>query len=231
MSKYRGVARDEFGNALNGASVTIYEADGTTAATIYSDTELATAESNPLTTGSDGVYEFYAYPGYYDVQVAKTGYTTTTLSNEVIGTSIASCTGANAGSIAPGVTPDEIGNTALGGVHLATQWVSNEWTVDVDTGRYTYTGDETIIVEAIASVAVQTTVAGTVGIYAYKNFAVTATIFGRTIFQCPTGSQYSGNAVGIAELDTNDYISFGINTSGGGTLSMYYSNYIIKRIG
>lgn len=85
MSYYRGVARDEFGNSLNEASVSVFEPDGVTLATIYSEETLTTGQANPFTTGADGVYDFYSDPGYYDIQVAKTGFTTVTLANQVVG--------------------------------------------------------------------------------------------------------------------------------------------------
>ena len=85
MSYHRGVARDEYGNSLSGASVTIYDAGTTTASTLYSEETLVTSEDNPFETGTDGVYEFWADPGLYDIQIAKAGFSTTTISNMQVG--------------------------------------------------------------------------------------------------------------------------------------------------
>jgi hypothetical protein len=85
MSFHRGVARDTLGNALNGASVSVFEPGTTTEASIYSEETLTTSLSNPFETGEDGVYEFYAEPSYYDIQVAKSGFTTVNLSDQVLG--------------------------------------------------------------------------------------------------------------------------------------------------
>lgn len=85
MAKHRGVARDEFGNSLSGASVTVYDAGTTDEATIYSDIEMTAALDNPASTDDDGSYVFYTTPGIYDIQVAKSGFTTKTLEDEQIG--------------------------------------------------------------------------------------------------------------------------------------------------
>lgn len=85
MSYHRGVARDTAGNSLNEASVTVLEPGTTTEASLFSEETLTTSLDNPITTGVDGVYEFYVDPGYYDIQVAKSGFTTVTLEDEVVG--------------------------------------------------------------------------------------------------------------------------------------------------
>jgi len=100
MAHHRGVARDEYGNSISGATVTVYEAGTTTAATIYSDGTFDTSEDNPFTTGDDGVYEFYADPGLYDIQIAKAGFTTTTLENAIVGQVFCYASGASGGAYA-----------------------------------------------------------------------------------------------------------------------------------
>ena len=161
MSKYRGVARDEYGNSLNAASVTVYEQDGTTLATIYSDSELATTEANPFPAGTDGTYTFYAPPGYYDVQVAKAGYTTVTLTDELVGNVMAVFSSLDAGQkVGAGSTPNIIGNTNLGAVHLVESYESKGFSIDVDTGVMTYTGAPTIVVECVAKAVYTDAVGG-----------------------------------------------------------------------
>lgn len=75
MEHYSNVAQDQNGRAIVGATVTVYTADTTTPASIYSDNGL-TVKSNPFTTGIDGIYDFYAADGKYDIQITKFGYTT-----------------------------------------------------------------------------------------------------------------------------------------------------------
>jgi len=85
MAYNRGVARDEAGNAIGGASVSVFQEGTTTEATIYSDPALTTTISNPITTDASGVYEFWIVAGIYDIQIAATGFTTVTLTDITIG--------------------------------------------------------------------------------------------------------------------------------------------------
>jgi len=52
-------------SALTGASVSIFESDGVTLATIYTDYTAATAAGNPTITDANGAFSFYAKPGKY----------------------------------------------------------------------------------------------------------------------------------------------------------------------
>jgi hypothetical protein len=72
MLKYINVVQDANGDAVSGASVTIYNAGTVVAATIYSD-DGVTPASNPLTTDSLGNFEFYAANGDYDIRVSYSG--------------------------------------------------------------------------------------------------------------------------------------------------------------
>ncbi len=74
MQHYTDTLFDTLGNAIAGATVTVYQAGTLTPATLYS-TNTGTALSNPLTTGLDGSFDFYAINGRYDLVMAKTGYT------------------------------------------------------------------------------------------------------------------------------------------------------------
>lgn len=60
-----------------GATVTVYLAGTTTKATLYSD-DGVTVASNPLTTSSLGLVEFYAANGKYDISYAGIGLTSFT---------------------------------------------------------------------------------------------------------------------------------------------------------
>lgn len=63
---------------LPSTTVTVYEDDGTTLATIYADEE-ETPKTNPFTTGADAVVSYWAAPGRYKTTISKAGYPTTTI--------------------------------------------------------------------------------------------------------------------------------------------------------
>ena len=73
MQHYTNTLFDTFGNAISGASVTVYAAGTTTPSTLYSD-NLGTTTANPLTTGPDGSYDFYAANGRYDLLFTHPGF-------------------------------------------------------------------------------------------------------------------------------------------------------------
>lgn len=73
MEHYTRPLQDQNGRAISGATVTVYNAGTTTLATIYSDNGVTT-KNNPITTGVDGIYDFYAANGSYSLVFSKTGY-------------------------------------------------------------------------------------------------------------------------------------------------------------
>ena len=63
MQKYASNVQQTNGDALTGASVTVYtDSAHTTKATIYSDNGI-TQTTNPLTTDAEGEFSFYAADG------------------------------------------------------------------------------------------------------------------------------------------------------------------------
>jgi hypothetical protein len=64
--KYEGVARDGAGNLINAATVSVYLAGGTTAATVYED-ESDVASVNSVTCDDDGQFEFWVRNTDYNV--------------------------------------------------------------------------------------------------------------------------------------------------------------------
>lgn len=147
MAKYRGVARDEFGNALSGASVTVYDFDTTDEATIYSDVDLATTQANPITLDADGVFVFYIAPGVYDIQVAKSGYTTTTLEDEQIGAIEAMCAIAMTTEMTIDNSYSNVINDTTSGAGSITLQHGPAFSLDADTGILTYNGNAKIKAE------------------------------------------------------------------------------------
>jgi parallel beta-helix repeat protein len=80
---FKGITRDGAGNIIPSATVSVYEAGGTTAASIYTTLAGATAV-NSVTSGTDGSFEFYISRFDYnrDTQfklvISKTGYASIT---------------------------------------------------------------------------------------------------------------------------------------------------------
>ena len=70
------------GRGVAGASVLVTTAAGATA-TIYSDNG-STTQANPMTTGVDGDFAFYAADGRYNIDISGTGFTTRTISDVLL---------------------------------------------------------------------------------------------------------------------------------------------------
>src|SRR5262245_50887147 len=73
MQRFGGVVRDTAGNSIGAATVTVYKSGTLTLATLYSDDSFS-AKLNPFSAEVDGSWFFYAKPGRYDVQYARSGY-------------------------------------------------------------------------------------------------------------------------------------------------------------
>lgn len=75
MENHSDILRDQYGRAMGGASVAVYNAGTSTLSTIYSDNG-STAKSNPfLTNALDGSFNFYAANGVYDLVYTYPGAT------------------------------------------------------------------------------------------------------------------------------------------------------------
>jgi hypothetical protein len=107
MARYLGISRDSRGNNIGSAKVYVYDVGTTTTASIYEDDAFTTAVSNPMTSDSDGTYEFYAPPGEYKLKVAKPGYADFLKDNVVIGTF------ANNYTTAEGNSGAKVGDTGI----------------------------------------------------------------------------------------------------------------------
>lgn len=73
MEHWSRPLQDQNGRAISGATVTVYRAGTSTLAALYSDNGV-TAKANPFTTPSDGIYDFYAANGIYDLVFEKPQY-------------------------------------------------------------------------------------------------------------------------------------------------------------
>ncbi len=76
MQHYTDTLFDTLGNAISGATIYVYAAGTTTASTIYSDNG-STTTTNPLTSGSDGSFDFYAANARYDLVITHASHTFT----------------------------------------------------------------------------------------------------------------------------------------------------------
>lgn len=75
MENYTEVLRDQYGRAIGGATVVVYQAGTQTPATLYSDNGV-TQTTNPLVTEMlTGQFNFYAANGVYDIQYFSPGAT------------------------------------------------------------------------------------------------------------------------------------------------------------
>ena len=66
-------------NSIEAANlaVTVYESNGSTVATLYTDQTMATTAANPVNTDNLGNLEFYAVPGLYVLSFSLSGVATT----------------------------------------------------------------------------------------------------------------------------------------------------------
>lgn len=129
MEKYFGLilskGTDNLVRPLQGATATVYNYGTAVLASLFQDDE-STPIANPITTDSDGRYEFNAADGQYTIVIVKNGVTITQ-------TKIRLFSMAGGGSISPGsIGPTELASTAVtpGTYVLATV------TIDAD-GRIT----------------------------------------------------------------------------------------------
>jgi hypothetical protein len=83
MQRYFDAVQNRAGEALVGASVTVYIGGTTTPATLYSDNGV-TPTANPLTTNVDGEYAFYAANGTYTLVITATNYDSETKPGTVL---------------------------------------------------------------------------------------------------------------------------------------------------
>jgi len=143
MPYHRGVARDVNGNAITDASVFVYLEGTTTKATLWSNPALDVALSNPVITGSDGVYEFYVDSGIYDLYIAATGFDTVILTDTAIGPLYGETYLATAGAVAQNVEPSYL---PVGGTWASGEISSGVFTHAGTNGILTYIGDATQMV-------------------------------------------------------------------------------------
>lgn len=79
-NRVSGILRSHGGQPIAGGTVTV----SGDSSTVYSDPELDTTTSNPVTTDASGKFEFYLPVGAYTLTYAATGWTLTETSEAII---------------------------------------------------------------------------------------------------------------------------------------------------
>jgi len=208
MSYHRGVARDEYGNSISGASVTVYDAGTTTASTIYSEDSLTTAEDNPFETGADGVYEFWADPGPYDIQIAKAGFSTTTIDYVQLGHVIGAvedttASGAVAATGTNQVLDNTFGNLVLGEIFM------NGWSLD-SADKLQYDGEPTAWFKIEVQCTFEFSAATEWQVQIYRTGSATTTLATNHSATTTTTETDSILASGLVEMVTGDKIQVNV---------------------
>lgn len=85
VTHYFSAIRNSTGDAVSGATVTVYGAGTLVLSSIYSDQAGTIVKSNPFLSDSNGNYDFYVASGLYKVTVSKVGVGTFTTDNILIG--------------------------------------------------------------------------------------------------------------------------------------------------
>jgi hypothetical protein len=80
MQRYHSWAQDQFGNAVGGATITVFLSGTSTPATIYDEATATIPNANgTITTASDGYYAFAAENDRYDIRLSGTGFADKTM--------------------------------------------------------------------------------------------------------------------------------------------------------
>jgi hypothetical protein len=107
MQKYQNNIADRSGNAVAGLTVTVTLQAGGGLATIYSDNAGSVA-ANPLTTDSNGYFEFYAADGRYNIDAPGGGYHDVLIADTVLIAGAAAASASAAQGSATSAASDKI---------------------------------------------------------------------------------------------------------------------------
>lgn len=129
MGNYSEVLRDQYGRAIGGATVSVYNSSTATLATIYSDNGV-TPKSNPfLTDALDGRFNFYAANGVYDIVYVYPGVTfdpSHTQRISVIDGSELSAGGGGGGSAAQGLEANHALVNEISGATISKPFIAGD---------------------------------------------------------------------------------------------------------
>ena len=140
--------RDQQGNAVNGASVAVYNGGTGTLATVYdpnTDDSAPGGLANPFVTGANGVFGFMAADGEYDVQISggslatqqyRVRVDTLGQSADTLRSDLAATTGAGVVGLDPSlVYPTGTVGKSLGGITAAASTLALPPTINAVVGR------------------------------------------------------------------------------------------------
>ena len=141
MAVQNGVARDDYGNVLAGASITVYLTGTSTLATLYEDSTLAVTTPNPVSADDIGEFVLYIAAGSYDLVIAKAGFDTDTIAEvEIAGLESESVSHGELYISASGVTAATTAYKTVAATTFADGDLENFTRAD---GVLTYTGNIT----------------------------------------------------------------------------------------
>jgi hypothetical protein len=141
MAVQNGVARDDYGNVLGGATITVYDTGTTDLATLYEDSTLAVTTPNPTSADDNGEFVLYIAAGSYDLVVAKPGFVTDTIEEvEISGLEAEAVSHGEAYITATGVTAASTTFATVNATTWADGALENFTRAD---GVLTYTGNIT----------------------------------------------------------------------------------------
>ena len=121
--KYAANVQDNAGNVIGGVLVTVTVYGASTSATIYSDSDCAATNPNPLTSLTDGSYNFYAQDGHYTLSFVKPGYTIAAVEDVTIVEPI----GVNIKMVSEFGSPDDICAATTGAIAATSTTVRTIW--------------------------------------------------------------------------------------------------------
>lgn len=73
MPKFEAVLRDQSGDIIPLASVTVLVSDDQSTAAIFEDEALTVVKNNPFISDADGIAKFYVARGQYDLKITRSG--------------------------------------------------------------------------------------------------------------------------------------------------------------
>jgi len=135
MGNYSEVLRDQYGRAIGGATVSVYNSGTGTLATIYTDNGV-TLKANPfLTDALDGRFNFYADNGVYDIVYVSPGVAfdnTHTQRLSVVDGSDLGAGGGGGGSAAQGLEANHALVNEISGAIISKPFIAGDGTRKIE---------------------------------------------------------------------------------------------------
>ncbi|WP_208507940.1 SGNH/GDSL hydrolase family protein [Variovorax paradoxus] len=149
MQKYQNNIADRSGNAVAGLAVTVTLQAGGGLATIYSDNAGAVAP-NPLTTDSNGYFEFYAADGRYNIDAPGGGYHDVLIADTVLIAGAAAASASAAQAAATQTAADKVASETAASAAVPAAATATAQALIATTGADTATAQAAIATAARA---------------------------------------------------------------------------------